>query len=113
MQVDSGMYCTLWFVTLFAKQLPVPLCALVWDRYLFQGESFMYRAAVGIIRVLGTRLRAMDTEEALSLLLGDISGGLPDLAQVFRSMEAVRMPRDAEQMLDRLTSDESVQEFKR
>jgi len=111
--VDAGMYCSLWFVTLFAKQLPVALCALVWDRYLFQGEAFMYRAAVGIIRVLAPTLKSMDTEEALSLLLGNIAGSLPNLSQVFASMESVKMPRDAEQMLDRLTNDESVQEFKR
>ena len=55
----------------------------------------------------------MDTEEALSLLLGNIAGSLPKLSQVFTAMEAVKMPRDAEQMLERLTNDESVQEFKR
>ncbi|KAJ1477293.1 hypothetical protein T484DRAFT_1821917 [Baffinella frigidus] len=48
---------------------------------IIRGEAFMYRAAVGIIRVLAPTLKSMDTEEALSLLLGNIAGSLPNLSQ--------------------------------
>ena len=66
--VDCGMFAPPWFVTLFAKQLPILLAARIWDSYVIEGEAFILRAAVGVLSVLGARLREMEAEEVMRAL---------------------------------------------
>jgi hypothetical protein len=42
--VLCGMFVPAWFVTMFAKQLPLPMCVRIWDYFLLEGEEFMYRS---------------------------------------------------------------------
>jgi hypothetical protein len=55
-----------WVFTLFAKALPLNAAARVWDCYLCQGSAhgrdrFVWRAALGILRVLEPILLATDS----------------------------------------------------
>mmetsp|Transcript_35832 Transcript_35832/g.71933 ORF Transcript_35832/g.71933 Transcript_35832/m.71933 type:complete len:80 (+) Transcript_35832:2-241(+) len=63
--------------------------------------------------VLAPSLKEMDGDEVLCTLLGNIANRLPHHPKVLEAMLAVKLPRDAQAMLDQLTAEESVQEFKR
>ena len=107
--------CLLILLTLFAKQLPLPLAARVWDLYLMQGEGLLYRTAVAILRLLEARMLAMPQDELLQLLLSDLASVLaaPGVChKLFEAIEATRLPNQAAAALDKLLAREAVHEFK-
>lgn len=53
---------------LFLDHLPFEACARVWDVLILEGDSFLYRAALGILAVLEPRLFFPDRKELLELL---------------------------------------------
>jgi len=112
LEIRSDLYVSLWFVTLFAKQLPVPLCARVWDIYLVQGEIFLYRVAVGMLKLLSPSLKAKESDDVLKILLGNIADELPSEQKVLAAIEQIRIPKDADLQLQKLIVQEAVQEFK-
>jgi len=48
--------------------LPFEACARIWDVLLLEGDSFLFRAALGILAVLEPRLFFPDRRELLELL---------------------------------------------
>ena len=50
--VDVEIVARSWLMTVFAKQLPLPLAARVWDLYLVQGEVVLYKTAVALLRYM-------------------------------------------------------------
>lgn len=67
-QVSPAAYLADWLNSLFLDHLPLDLCARLWDVLLLEGDSFMYRAALGILLVLEPRLFFPDRQELLELL---------------------------------------------
>jgi len=49
--VSSEMYLLDWNLSLFCKALPIEVAARVWDCYLLEGEVFIVRAALGLLRM--------------------------------------------------------------
>ncbi|PPQ99548.1 hypothetical protein CVT24_005336 [Panaeolus cyanescens] len=70
-QISPSEYLPEWIVPLFLDHLPFEACARVWDVLLLEGDSFLYRAAVGILAVLEPRLFFPDRKELLELLKGE------------------------------------------
>jgi len=113
--VGAEIYVRAWLMTLFAKQLPLPLAARVWDLYLMQGEGLLYRTAVAILRLLETRMLQMPQDELLQLLLSDLAAVLAEegvCLKLFEVIEATRLPNRASAALDKLLAREAVHEFK-
>jgi hypothetical protein len=48
--------------------LPFEACARLWDVLLLEGDSFLFRAALGILAVLEPRLFFPDRQELIELL---------------------------------------------
>lgn len=94
------MFVPTWFVTLFAKQLPLPLCARVWDLYFVEGERYIYKAAVGILKLLGAKLKQMDDEEALGLLLGRLDDHVGEHSKVLLCAFVGVSPRFKQEKMD-------------
>lgn len=67
--VTSEMYLIDWILALFAKALPLEVAARLWDCYLLEGEVFIIRAALGILRFYATNLAKMSLEGIMSLLV--------------------------------------------
>ncbi|KAJ3721746.1 rab-GTPase-TBC domain-containing protein [Lentinula raphanica] len=70
-QVSPASYLPDWIVPLFLDHLPFEACARIWDVLLLEGDSFLYRAALGILGVLEPRLFFPDRQELLQLLNGE------------------------------------------
>lgn len=113
--VGSAVYLRPWLMTLFAKQLPLPVAARVWDLYLLQGEGLLYRTAVAVLRVLEPRMLCMQQDELLQLLLGDLAAAMPADSmslKLFEAIDATRLSQQATSALDKLLAREAVHEFK-
>jgi hypothetical protein len=57
-----------WYVTLFAKPLPLLQSGLIWDCYLMEGPNFIPRITVAILKQFSTRLLQFNFEECMKLL---------------------------------------------
>lgn len=67
--VTSEMYLMDWNLALFAKALPLEAAARIWDCYLVEGEVFIMRAALGILRMYAETLCKKDLEGIMVLLV--------------------------------------------
>ncbi|KAJ3511388.1 hypothetical protein NLJ89_g4125 [Agrocybe chaxingu] len=70
-QISPGAYLPDWLLPLFLDHLPFEACARIWDVLLLEGDSFLYRASLGILAVLEPRLFFPERKELLELLKGD------------------------------------------
>jgi len=70
-QISPGAYLPEWLVPLFLDHLPFEACARIWDVLLLEGDSFLYRASLGILAVLEPRLFFPERKELIELLKYD------------------------------------------
>ncbi|KAF6766680.1 rab-GTPase-TBC domain-containing protein [Ephemerocybe angulata] len=70
-QISPSAYLLDWLIPLFLNHLPFEACARVWDVLILEGDSFLFRAAIGILAVLEPRLFFPDRRELLELLQGE------------------------------------------
>ncbi|KAJ7631070.1 rab-GTPase-TBC domain-containing protein [Roridomyces roridus] len=75
-QISPAAYLPDWLVPLFLQHLPFEACARIWDVLLLEGDSFLYRASLGILAVLEPRLFFPDRTELLELLRGENKAAL-------------------------------------
>ncbi|KAF9535686.1 rab-GTPase-TBC domain-containing protein [Crepidotus variabilis] len=75
-QISPGSYLPDWIIPLFLNHLPFEACARVWDVIMLEGDSFLYRASLGILGVLEPRLFFPDKKELLDLLKGENKAAL-------------------------------------
>lgn len=50
--ISSEMYLLDWFLTLFSKSLPLDVATHLWDIYIFEGQAFLFRAALGLLKYI-------------------------------------------------------------
>ncbi|KAG6817950.1 hypothetical protein H0H87_012418 [Tephrocybe sp. NHM501043] len=75
-QIFPSAYLRDWLLPLFLDHLPFEACARIWDVILLEGDSFLYRAALGILGVLEPRLFFPDRTELMELLKGENKAAL-------------------------------------
>ncbi|KAH0591055.1 hypothetical protein H2248_001163 [Termitomyces sp. 'cryptogamus'] len=67
-QIVPSAYLNDWLLPLFLDHLPFEACARIWDVIVLEGDSFLYRASLGILAVLEPRLFFPDRKELMELL---------------------------------------------
>lgn len=67
--VDSDMFLLDWYLSIFAKALPLEVAARVWDWYLAEGELFGLKISLGILRLFASKLCNLRTEGIMGLLM--------------------------------------------
>ncbi|KAF8640745.1 hypothetical protein AX17_000396 [Amanita inopinata Kibby_2008] len=70
-QISPAAYLPDWLLPLFLDHLPFEACARIWDVLVLEGDSFLYRVALGILAVLESRLFFPERKELLELLKGE------------------------------------------
>uniref|UniRef100_A0A9J2P5X1 Rab-GAP TBC domain-containing protein n=1 Tax=Ascaris lumbricoides TaxID=6252 RepID=A0A9J2P5X1_ASCLU len=60
--------CIVRVYTLYAKSLPLDVTCRVWDMFLRDGEEFLFKTALGILRLYERQLLEMDFEEVVQFL---------------------------------------------
>ncbi|PAA58994.1 hypothetical protein BOX15_Mlig007474g1, partial [Macrostomum lignano] len=78
-----------WVFTIFAKNLQYDVACRIWDMFVHDGDAFLYRASLGILRLYESQLLTMDYSQMMELL----KNPLPDLdiESLFDNVKAVSM----------------------
>lgn len=54
--VEPELFIFDWFITLYTRSLPLEIASRIWDVYFLQGEYFLFKTAIGILRTIEKRL---------------------------------------------------------
>uniref|UniRef100_A0A672H007 Rab-GAP TBC domain-containing protein n=1 Tax=Salarias fasciatus TaxID=181472 RepID=A0A672H007_SALFA len=87
--LTPDIYLIDWIFTLYSKSLPLDLACRVWDVFCRDGEEFLFRTALGLLRLYQDVLTCMDFIHMAQFLTR-----LPDLLpaeQLFQHIAAVHM----------------------
>ncbi|KAJ0055825.1 hypothetical protein NL108_013220 [Boleophthalmus pectinirostris] len=87
--LTPDIYLIDWIFTLYSKPLPLDLACRVWDVFCRDGEEFLFRTALGLLRLYQDVLTSMDFIHMAQFLTR-----LPDLIpaeQLFQHIAAVHM----------------------
>lgn len=68
LDVRPDLYLIEWVYTLYAKSLPFDVTCRVWDMFLRDGEEFLFKTALGILRLYERQLLEMDFDEVVQFL---------------------------------------------
>ncbi|KAJ8008063.1 hypothetical protein DPEC_G00100880 [Dallia pectoralis] len=88
-KLTPDIYLIDWIFTLYSKSLPLDLACRVWDVFCRDGDEFLFRVALGILRLYEDVLTRMDFIHNAQFLTR-----LPDLIpsdQLFSHIQAVHM----------------------
>lgn len=73
MGVTSDHYILDWWMTLFCRKLPLRLCTRIWDLYLVEGEIFLHKTAVALMKLhLRGLLHCADLEASVKELCNPV-----------------------------------------
>ncbi|XP_026071313.1 TBC1 domain family member 14-like isoform X1 [Carassius auratus] len=87
--LSSDIYLIDWIFTLYSKSLPLDIACRVWDVFCRDGEEFLFRTALGILRLYEDILTHMDfihIAQFLTRLPDDISAD-----EIFSSITTINM----------------------
>lgn len=100
--VSSDLYITDWIFALFSKSLPLDVACRVWDVFCRDGEEFLFRTSLGILKMHEDLLVHMDfchMVQLLTKLPDDLSG-----ETLFKNIETIRMTIDKKRFTQVLAS---------
>nr|XP_037282697.1 TBC1 domain family member 12-like [Rhipicephalus microplus] len=87
--LTSDLYLVDWIYTLYSRSLPLDVACRVWDVFLRDGEEFLFRSALGILRLYEEvllRLDFINLAQFLTKLPEDMSSDV-----LFDAIGAIRM----------------------
>jgi len=67
-EITPNMYIIDWTLTMFSKSLPLDVAARTWDLFFLEGDSFIFRASLGILKYFEPVLLNGTYDENLRLL---------------------------------------------
>ena len=71
MGIETKMFLYPWLQTVFLKlPLDVSTVSRIWDGWLLDGTSYLFRVSISILKLFESDLKNMEIEDALPLLLG-------------------------------------------
>lgn len=87
--LTSDLYLVDWIYTLYSRSLPLDVACRVWDVFLRDGEEFLFRSALGILRLYQEvllRLDFINLAQFLTKLPEDMGSDV-----LFEAISAIRM----------------------
>lgn len=88
--IEADIYMINWVMTLFCHALPLDLVSRIWDIYVFDGDIAIFRTALGILKLLQSRLLASNFEE-IAYCLSHLPVDEINDDQLMRSIRSVRV----------------------
>ncbi|KZV87813.1 hypothetical protein EXIGLDRAFT_194614 [Exidia glandulosa HHB12029] len=68
LHVQPPELCQVWFLSLFARTLPVDILHRVWDVFLFEGPPFLFRVGLAILSLVRRQLFSMQGESPSNIV---------------------------------------------
>ncbi|KAF8310415.1 RabGAP/TBC [Clavulina sp. PMI_390] len=75
-QISPSLYLPDWVTPLFLNHLPFDMTVRIWDVIILEGDSFLFRVAIGVLGILESRLFFPDRKELLEVLRGENKAAL-------------------------------------
>ncbi|XP_063591940.1 TBC1 domain family member 14-like [Penaeus indicus] len=88
-EVTPDLYILDWLLTVFSRPLPIDAAVRIWDVYLRDGEEFLLRAAIGILKLYETVLTNQECTATAAQFLTRLPEDLGADA-LFRAIASVR-----------------------
>lgn len=92
LNLSPDLYLIDWIYTLYSRSLPLDVASRVWDVFFRDGDEFLFRTALGLLRQYEDLLMRLDFIHVAQFLTK-----LPDDMEsepLFRSIESIRMTSD-------------------
>ena len=74
--VSPSLYLDPWIRTLFIKYLPLDLATRIFDVFLLEGDSFLFRISLVVLEILEPRLFNPILEELVQVFVGEDRGAI-------------------------------------
>ncbi|XP_068207350.1 TBC1 domain family member 14-like [Palaemon carinicauda] len=87
--VTPDLYILDWLLTVFSRPLPIDAAVRIWDVYLRDGEEFLFRAAIGILKLYETSLLNQECTATAAQFLTRLPDDLC-VDALFRAISSVR-----------------------
>lgn len=71
-EIRTDLFLFKWLQTLFAQCFPIEVTARLWDSFFLEGTSFLFRAALAILKLLQPSLLKLPVEDCFALLTGSV-----------------------------------------
>ena len=68
LEVRPGMYLYEWLLTVYSRSLKLDTAHRIWDNFLILGQVFLFRTAIGLLRIFESKLMVASFEECVELL---------------------------------------------
>jgi len=68
LQIEPEHYLVDWFMTVFLKPLPVDIATRVWDLYLLEGEIYLFKVFLALLKMHSHQFETYPKEMCLNLL---------------------------------------------
>eukprot|EP01105_Mastigella_eilhardi_P028229 TRINITY_DN9175_c0_g1_i2.p1 TRINITY_DN9175_c0_g1~~TRINITY_DN9175_c0_g1_i2.p1 ORF type:complete len:368 (-),score=98.27 TRINITY_DN9175_c0_g1_i2:114-1160(-) len=88
--VEPKMFFMEWMLTIYSKPLPMDLATHIWDVYVLEGESFIFRVALAIFHMFSKVLEQSLFDEIVNLLTNLTQQDISDEV-LFTSIHAVTL----------------------
>ncbi|CEM02604.1 unnamed protein product [Vitrella brassicaformis CCMP3155] len=96
------MFLLEWFLTLYAKVLPLDLASIVWDTFFLDGEVTLFVTAVAICKMLQPTLVRCEGLDETRRLLGRLREVLTDESEFTTHLNAIHVPETLAREVARL-----------
>lgn len=87
--VDPDLYMINWVMSLYCSALPLDFVSRIWDIYMLDGDVAIFRAALGILKLLMPQLLSMNFED-IAFLLSHIPTDDFEVDALVRAIRGVR-----------------------
>lgn len=57
-----------WILTIFSRSFPLDIACRIWDCFLVEGQAFLFRAALGVLKLYELALLQSTFEQSLHFL---------------------------------------------
>eukprot|EP01117_Protostelium_nocturnum_P016035 TRINITY_DN6276_c0_g1_i3.p1 TRINITY_DN6276_c0_g1~~TRINITY_DN6276_c0_g1_i3.p1 ORF type:complete len:506 (+),score=147.82 TRINITY_DN6276_c0_g1_i3:287-1804(+) len=62
-------YLVDWIMTIYSKAMPIDMAMRVWDLYFLEGESFIFRTALGIFKFYSAKFEKAQFDEIMNTIM--------------------------------------------
>eukprot|EP00474_Spongospora_subterranea_P005944 CRZ06402.1 hypothetical protein [Spongospora subterranea] len=68
LQLTPDMYLYDWILTIFSRSFPLDIACRIWDCFLVEGQAFLFRAALGVLKMYESVFASSSFEQCLHFL---------------------------------------------
>ena len=107
LDISADMYLFPWIQTVFLKYIPLSIASRIWDNFLLDGVTFLFRTSLAILTLFSNELLKRPMEDCMKILqkhnsFKDLWRGVVTEEDLFKAIEkitltkrALKQPQDA------------------